>query len=125
MSSSYTKGVAMSRTFHSPHSLGHPETEGRTIHWATRYDLLVFLLTLGQAATLRSRTASLAQIVAGEAVLDVGCGTGDLALEVSRRVGTTGQVAGIDASPQMIARAQQKAVRQHLTVDFRVQPIEA
>ncbi len=115
----------MSRTFHSPHSVGHPETEGRTIHWATRYDLLVFLLTLGQATVLRSRTASLAHITPGESVLDVGCGTGDLAIEVARRVGAAGQVAGIDASPEMIARARQKAMRRHLTIDFRVEPIEA
>lgn len=115
----------MSRTFHSPHSAAHPETEGRTIHWAMRYDLLVFLLTLGRAASLRSRTASLARVAAGEAVLDVGCGTGDLALEVYRRVGTTGQVAGIDASPEMIARARQKALRHSMTVDFRVEPVEA
>src|ERR1700730_5297681 len=101
-----------------------PHTEGRTIRWAGRYDLLLFLFTLGQAGRLRSRTADLAQLTPGESVLDVGCGTGDLTLEVSRRVGSTGLVAGIDAAPEMVARARQKAKRRHLALDFRVEAVE-
>ena len=115
----------MSRPTFSAHEVARPQTEGRTIRWAAHYDLLVFLLTLGRAAKLRSRTADLAQLTTGEAVLDVGCGTGDLALQVYRRVGPTGQVAGIDASPEMVARARQKAARQHMTIDLRVEPVEA
>ncbi|SRR5258708_6618493 len=116
----------MSRSHLSSHhsSSTGPHTEGRTIRWAGRYDLLVFLFTLGQAGRLRSRTADLAQLTPGESVLDVGCGTGDLTLEVSRRVGSTGLVAGIDAAPEMIARARQKAKRRHLELDFRVEPVE-
>lgn len=116
----------MSRIHLSSHqaSGSSTHTEGRTIHWAGRYDLLVFLFTLGQAGRLRSRTADLAQLTRGEAVLDVGCGTGDLTLEVSRRVGSTGLVAGIDAAPEMVARARQKARRRHLAIDFRVEPVE-
>ena len=115
----------MSRPSLSPHEASSPQTEGRTIHWAGRYDLLVFLLTLGMAPALRARTADLALLTAGEAVLDVGCGTGDLALQVARRVGSSGLVAGIDAAPEMIARARQKARRRHMTIDFRVEPVEA
>jgi ubiquinone/menaquinone biosynthesis C-methylase UbiE len=116
----------MSRIHLSSHqaSSSSPYTEGRTIRWAGRYDLLVFLFTLGQAGRLRSRTADLAQLTPGEAVLDVGCGTGDLILEVSRRVGSSGLVAGIDAAPEMVARARQKARRRHLAIDFRVEPVE-
>lgn len=116
----------MSRIHLSPHraSSSTPQTEGRTIRWACRYDLLVFLFTLGQAGRLRSRTADLAQLTPGETALDVGCGTGDLTLEVSRRVGSTGLVAGIDAAPEMVARARHKARRRHMTIDFRVEPVE-
>ncbi len=39
---------------------------------------------------LRQRTANLACIQPGEQVLDVGCGTGTLAIEVARCVGTSG-----------------------------------
>src|SRR3989442_8696368 len=99
-------------------------TEGRTIRCARRYDLFVFLFTLGQAGRLRSRTADLARLIPWEAVLDVGCGTGDLTLEVARRVGSSGLVAGIDAAPEMVARARQKARRHHLAIDFRAEPVE-
>lgn len=102
-----------------------PITEGRTITWARRYDLLVAVLSLGQAPTFRARTANLAHLSPGEAVLDVGCGTGDLARAAYKRVGPTGLTAGIDASPQMIAHARQKATRAGMTIDFRVEPVEA
>lgn len=115
----------MSRTHLASHAASRPHTEGRTIRWALRYDLLVFLLTLGQAPVLRSRTADLAQLAPGEAVLDIGCGTGDLTQQVYRRVGSSGLVAGIDAAPEMIARARQKARKRNMTIDFRVEPIEA
>ena len=116
----------MSRLHHSFHRASEPvpHTEGRTIRWARRYDLFVFLFTLGQAGRLRSRTADLARLIPREAVLDVGCGTGDLTLEVARRVGSSGLVAGIDAAPEMVARARQKARRRHMAIDFRVEPVE-
>lgn len=116
----------MSRLHHSFHraSESAPHTQGRTIRWACRYDLFVFLFTLGQAGRLRSRTADMARLIPGEAVLDVGCGTGDLTLEVARRVGSSGLVAGIDAAPEMVVRARQKAGRRHLAIDFRVEPVE-
>ncbi len=105
------EGDTLSRIHHATHqaSNSRPQTAGCTIRWAGRYDLLVFLFTLGQAGKLRSGTADLAQLTPGEVVLDVGCGTGDLTQQVYRRVGSTGLVAGIDAAPEMVARARQKA----------------
>ncbi|HEY7122787.1 MAG TPA: methyltransferase domain-containing protein [Ktedonobacterales bacterium] len=102
-----------------------PETEGSVIHWAAHYDLLVQVLTLGRSRRLRARTADRAQAQPGDAVLDVGCGTGALALVLARRVGPTGKVAGIDASPEMIAQAQKKASKRGLSIDFRLEPVEA
>src|SRR5579859_526211 len=103
----------------------HTQTEGLIIHWAARYDLLVQLLTLGRARRLRARMADLLQTKPGDAVLDVGCGTGDLALVLAQRVGSGGAVTGIDASPEMIARASQKARRKGATIAFRLEPVEA
>jgi ubiquinone/menaquinone biosynthesis C-methylase UbiE len=102
-----------------------PETQGTLIHWASHYDLFVRLLTLGRDRRLRTLTADRVQAQPGEAVLDFGCGTGALALVLARRVGPTGKVAGIDASPEMIAYAQKKASKQGLTIDFRLEPVEA
>jgi len=103
----------------------HPTTTGRTISWAEHYDLVVQLLTLGQAKALRQLTLDQAQLRSGETVLDVGCGTGDLTLLAKQRVGATGRVCGIDAGPEMIGVAQRKAAKARLEIDFRVEPIEA
>jgi len=88
-----------------------PEPEGLVIHGAARYDLLVWLYTLGGERKLRQKMLALARLKAGENVLDVGCGTGMLAILAKRKVGASGTVYGVDASPEMIARARMKANR--------------
>lgn len=55
------------------------------------------------------RVAALAQIQPGNHVLDVACGTGVLAREAVSRVETSGFVAGVDASPGMLAVAAELA----------------
>jgi ubiquinone/menaquinone biosynthesis C-methylase UbiE len=101
-----------------------PATEGSVIHWAWGYDWLVGALTLGRAGALRRQTVRLAQIQPGERVLEVGCGTGDVALLARAAAGPAGAVVGIDPSPEMIARAQQKAARRRVGIDYRVGVIE-
>jgi ubiquinone/menaquinone biosynthesis C-methylase UbiE len=107
------------------HTASHPHTEGMVIHWATLYDLLVPLSTFGRVHRVRRAIADLVQVGPGDAALDVGCGPGDLALVLAQRVGPDGLVAGIDASPEMIGRARQKARRRGISVDFRNDPVEA
>jgi ubiquinone/menaquinone biosynthesis C-methylase UbiE len=80
---------------------------------------------LGRRAQLRQRTVALANIQPGERVLEVGCGTGDVALAASASVGPSGAVAGIDPSPEMIAVARAKAARAGRAVDLQVGVIEA
>ena len=58
-------------------------------------------------------------------MLDVGCGTGSLAIAAKRQVGPTGRVDAIDASPQMIERARKKARKRHADVAFHLAPAEA
>ena len=78
----------------------------------------------GKFWELRQRTVNLASIEVGEQVLDVGCGTGTLAIEVARLVGRAGRVAGIDPGPQQIARARKKAARRNVPIEFQVGVIE-
>lgn len=57
-------------------------------------------------------------------MLDVGCGTGTLAIEVQQRVGETGRAYGIDPGTQQIARARSKAARRNLPAVFQIGVIE-
>ena len=102
-----------------------PDTQGRTIRWAGHYDLVVKVLTLGKERKLRAETIQLAAVSKGETVLDVGCGTGTLTLLAKAEAGETGKVYGIDASPEMIAVARQKAVQKRQAVEFQTGVIEA
>jgi ubiquinone/menaquinone biosynthesis C-methylase UbiE len=102
-----------------------PATTGRVLHWAARYDLLVWLLTYGRSHAFRERLVNLAHLAAGESVLDVGCGTGSLAIAAKGRVGAGGTVFGIDASPAMIARSTSKAAKAGIDVAFKTAVAEA
>jgi SAM-dependent methyltransferase len=50
--------------------------------------------------------ADLAALGPGQRVLDVACGTGVLARTAAKRVGPSGAVLGLDASPEMLAVAR-------------------
>jgi ubiquinone/menaquinone biosynthesis C-methylase UbiE len=97
-----------------------PQTHGLVLNWAARYDLLAWLLTHGRERELRERILSFAVLRNGEAVLDIGCGTGTLAIAASRHVGAAGETTGIDASPAMIARANRKAAKAGVRAAFQV-----
>jgi len=53
-------------------------------------------------------------------VLDVGCGTGAVSLEIATRLGSGGHCTGVDISAPLIARAIKRAAAAGLSVDFRV-----
>jgi demethylmenaquinone methyltransferase / 2-methoxy-6-polyprenyl-1,4-benzoquinol methylase len=57
----------------------------------------------------RERAADLAGVGPGDRALDVAAGTGDLAIELARRVGPTGSVVGSDFSEPMLERARRKS----------------
>jgi ubiquinone/menaquinone biosynthesis C-methylase UbiE len=101
------------------------QTEGRLVRWASHYDGLINLMTLGQIRRLRQKTVDLAQLQAGEKVLDVGCGTGAVTIPAKKKVGINGTVVGIDPDPAMIAVARRKVNQANLEIDFRVGVIES
>jgi ubiquinone/menaquinone biosynthesis C-methylase UbiE len=107
------------------------ETKGLILKGGWRYDLHGWFIDTcwfrGQGRELRQRTIKLARMQPGEQVLDVGSGTGTLALEVARRVGRAGRVVGIDPSPAQIARARAKAARRRppsVPIAFEIGVIE-
>jgi demethylmenaquinone methyltransferase/2-methoxy-6-polyprenyl-1,4-benzoquinol methylase len=69
-----------------------------------RYDLGMRLLTLGGVGRAYDRLAG--HVEAGQRVLDVGCGTGALALRMARR---GARVKAIDVSPEMLELAARRA----------------
>lgn len=91
---------------------------GILLHSAARYDALAWLLTFGRERAFREKMLAPATLRPGEAVLDVGCGTGTVALLARKQVGPQGRVDGIDASPDMIARAIAKARRAGSEIRF-------
>jgi ubiquinone/menaquinone biosynthesis C-methylase UbiE len=101
-----------------------PRTKGRVLHWAARYDLLAWLFTRGRGRAFRERLIELARLEPGQSVLDVGCGTGTLAIAATRHVQPTGVVHGIDASPEMIARATRKTAKVGASAIFQVAAAE-
>jgi demethylmenaquinone methyltransferase / 2-methoxy-6-polyprenyl-1,4-benzoquinol methylase len=73
------------------------------------YDRLNTVMTVGLDRRWRERAADLAGVGPGDRALDVATGTGDLALELARRVGPDGEVVGCDFSEEMLAHARAKA----------------
>jgi len=101
-----------------------PQTAGRVLHGARWYDLFGRVISLGRDKAIREKLIQLAAPARGEKVLDVGCGTGTLAIALKSSVGT-GEVHGIDASPEMIEVAKEKAAKAGSDIDFQVALIEA
>jgi demethylmenaquinone methyltransferase/2-methoxy-6-polyprenyl-1,4-benzoquinol methylase len=73
------------------------------------YDLLNSAMSAGLHHRWRARAVDEAHVGPGSRVLDVATGTGDLALELARRVAPGGEVVGSDFSEKMLARARVKA----------------
>ena len=101
-----------------------PQTEGRVLHRARWYDLFGKVISFGRDRAIREKLIELAAPAPGEKVLDVGCGTGTLAIALKSSVGTS-EVHGIDASPEMIEVAKEKAAKAGSDIDFQVALIEA
>jgi ubiquinone/menaquinone biosynthesis C-methylase UbiE len=75
-----------------------------------RYDLGIRLLSLGRISRVHQEMAERG-MSDGDRALDIGCGTGSLAIACARR-GV--QVTGIDISPQMLDIARHKVERAEL-----------
>jgi demethylmenaquinone methyltransferase/2-methoxy-6-polyprenyl-1,4-benzoquinol methylase len=85
---------------------------------AGRYDAMNSLMSAGLHHRWRARTVDIAGVSPGSAALDVCCGTGDLALELYRRVGPAGRVVGLDFSAPMLELAERKSAAQDAAVEW-------
>ena len=76
---------------------------------AGHYDVMNSVMTAGLHHRWRRRAADRARLSPGDAALDVCCGTGDLTVELGRRVAPDGHVIGCDFSEPMLDLAREKA----------------
>lgn len=82
----------------------------------SRYDQGIYLLTLGKINKVYDHLSS--YIKEGQKVLDIGCGTGALAIKAARK---GAQVKGIDVNPQMLEIARKKIEKEDLTKNIELQ----
>lgn len=75
---------------------------------AERYDVMNDLMSLGLHRTWKAFTVWLAGVRAGERVLDVAAGSGDLAAAFARRVGPDGEVWLTDVNRRMLERGRDR-----------------
>jgi ubiquinone/menaquinone biosynthesis C-methylase UbiE len=119
--------MSSSNSTAAPPADGHGKAgkpPGMLIHAAGNYDLTVWFFTFGRERALRKKFLRLARLAPGETMLDVGCGTGSLAIAAAQQLGSAGRVFAIDASPQMLARARSKAKKARRQIDFREAPAQ-
>ena len=89
-------------------TLEEPQVRAMFDRIAGVYDLMNSVMTAGMHHRWRSRAVDLARVGPGDTVLDVATGTGDLAVELARRVAPDGEVIGSDFSEEMLDRARVK-----------------
>jgi demethylmenaquinone methyltransferase/2-methoxy-6-polyprenyl-1,4-benzoquinol methylase len=75
------------------------------------YDDFNQQLSLGLHQVWKQMAVDWSGAATGQTCLDVCCGSGDLALRLAKRVGSAGQVYGLDFSPAQLAIARQKAAQ--------------
>lgn len=75
---------------------------------ASRYDVMNDLMSAGMHRLWKRFTVELSGLRAGQSVLDVAAGTGDLALQFAKRVGATGRVILTDINSAMLGRGRDR-----------------
>jgi ubiquinone/menaquinone biosynthesis C-methylase UbiE len=87
-------------------------TRGRTLDYAASvYDTLSPLMTFGHERRIGRTVMERMAIKGHERIIDVGCGTGTLTVEIGRELSAEngGMIVGIDAAARMIRMARRKA----------------
>ena len=93
----------------APGTLEEPQVQAMFDRIASFYDVMNSVMTAGLHHRWRARAADLAAVGPGSCALDVATGTGDLAVELARRVEPGGEVVGSDFSEEMLEVARRKA----------------
>lgn len=111
-------GLGHSALFGGARHRAGDHSKGILLHDAARYDMLARVLTFGREGRFRELMLRPMKLKLGEDMLDVACGTGTLAIAAAKMIGPDGSVIGVDASQEMVDRAQGKARDAGLAVTF-------
>jgi demethylmenaquinone methyltransferase / 2-methoxy-6-polyprenyl-1,4-benzoquinol methylase len=84
------------------------------------YDKANDAMTFGLAHRWRRQLVKWSGVKAGDKILDCATGTGDLAIEFKKAVGSDGSVTGTDFCAEMLEHAPAKAKARGLNVDFQL-----
>lgn len=107
-----------------PHSHGDETHSHKAPFWVRYYDTIVNVITFGKAKTMYQQTVKLAELQPGQALLDIGCGTGHLLLEAEKVIGHQGTAVGLDVEPAMIEQAKKHAAKKHSHATFDVASVD-
>ncbi len=84
---------------------------------AYRYDLANHILSLGADRFWRKKLVKLASPSPSQKLLDICCGTGDLAIEFARQIPSL-EITACDFSPQMLELARQKTKKANVSIIY-------
>ena len=104
--------MSLGSAFQSPESK-RAHVRGLFATIADRYDLITRVLSYGQDRRWKARLIREARVTPSECVLDLACGTGDIAL-LAKAAGAR-RVLGLDLTPRMLLLARQQGRRRAAT----------
>jgi demethylmenaquinone methyltransferase/2-methoxy-6-polyprenyl-1,4-benzoquinol methylase len=79
---------------------------------ASKYDIMNDLMSAGLHRVWKAYTVQVANLKAGDQVLDIAGGTGDLALAFAKKVGATGRVVHTDINEAMLSTGRDRLLNQ-------------
>ena len=92
---------------------------------ASRYDLMNDLMSMGMHRAWKAYTVAVANVRAGDKVLDIAGGTGDLARAFARKVGPQGAVFHTDINEAMLSRGRDRLLDEGLVLPTVICDAEA
>ncbi|MCV2370142.1 bifunctional demethylmenaquinone methyltransferase/2-methoxy-6-polyprenyl-1,4-benzoquinol methylase UbiE [Roseateles oligotrophus] len=81
---------------------------------ASRYDVMNDLMSMGMHRAWKAYTVAVANLKAGERVLDIAGGTGDLSRAFARKVGDSGMVVHTDINEAMLRQGRNRLLDEGL-----------
>jgi len=79
----------------------------------TKFSKIMSLIEKSEKS-LRKRSLELLKLQKGEKVLEIGFGRGTALIEISKAVGETGEVYGIDLTPEMVKITRKNLAKNHI-----------